>query len=61
MKIAYNSAYIQIETFTFTFDQQIIIVCLSLFQVPRNRYAERQILMYKPIIFCQKMSDCRLH
>ena len=28
-------------------------VCLSLFQLPRNGYAECQILMYKLIIFCQ--------
>ena len=26
MKIAYNSAYVQIETFNFTFTQQAIIV-----------------------------------
>jgi len=36
MKIAYNSAYVQIETFNFSFVQQAIIVyrvCLSLFNL----------------------------
>jgi len=33
MKIAYNSAYVQRETFNFTFAQQAIIVyeCMSIF------------------------------
>jgi len=30
MKIAYNSAYVQIEMFNFTFDQQAIIVYVYL-------------------------------
>jgi len=42
MKIAYNSTYVQIETFSFTFAQQSIIVYVYLFQLPRNRYAERK-------------------
>jgi len=35
-------------------------VYLSLFELPRNRYAKRETLMYKPIIFLPKMSDCKL-
>jgi len=30
MKIAYNSAYVQIETFNFTFTQQAIVVYVCL-------------------------------
>jgi len=43
MKIAYNSAYVQIEIINFTFAQQAVIV-YSLFQLPRNCYAQCQIL-----------------
>ena len=54
MKIAYNSAYIQKETLNFIFARQAVIAYFYLCSnFPRNRYAERQILMYKPIIFCQ--------
>jgi len=62
MKIAYNSAYVQTETFNSTFAQQAIImyVCLSLFQLPINCYAERLIIRYKPIIFLPIMLDCTL-
>jgi len=50
LKIAYNSAYIQIETFNFSFAQKAIIVYI---QLPKNCYAECQILRYKLIISCQ--------
>jgi len=44
MKVAYNSAYIQIETFNFTFAQQAVIVLfLSLFQLPRNPLPEKNL------------------
>jgi len=36
MKIAYNSAYVQIKTFSFTFTQQAIIVFMSVF-VPTSK------------------------
>jgi len=51
MKIAYNSAYVQIKTFSKP------LLCVSIFfQLPRNRYAERLILRNKPIIVSASLS-----
>jgi len=55
MKFAYNSAYVQIETFNFTFTQQAIIVYVYLcsnFRTPSIKVQANYIL---PI-----MSDCTL-
>jgi len=60
MKIAYNSAYVQTETLNFTFAQQAIVVYFCFFQLSRNHYAERKILMYMSIIFLPIMSECTL-
>ena len=38
MKIAYNSAYVQIETFNFTFAQQAIIVNFQAIAMQNAKY-----------------------
>jgi len=60
MTIAYNSAYVQTKTLNFHLrPASRYCVFLCLLQLPRHHYAERQILMYKPIIFWI-LSDCTL-
>ena len=59
MKIAYNSAYIQIEIvspiemFNFTFAQQSIIVYVYLCSNFQEIAMPDTYVKYKPIIFCQ--------
>jgi len=56
MKIAYNSAYVQIETFSFTFAQQAI---MSIF-VPTSKKSLYRTPKVQANYFLPIMSDCTL-
>ena len=51
-----NGKWKLLETFICTFTHKPLCVWLSLCQFPRNRYAKRLILKYKPIIFSNNVS-----